>query len=52
MINTGLCGFTQYFWRGNEPGWYEKWGVSIYEDYLERAIEKFACTRKSNPKSN
>jgi trehalose 2-sulfotransferase len=29
----------EYFWRGDEPAWRERWGVSTDAAYVERAIE-------------
>lgn len=41
LINTGIAGNPgEYFWRGNEPFWKERWGVSNYADYLMKAIEQ------------
>jgi len=41
LKNTGLAGWPEeYFWREDEPFWRKQWGVSIYADYLDRAIEQ------------
>ena len=41
LKNTGLAGNPEeYFWRGDEPFWKERWGVSDYGDYLIKAIEQ------------
>ena len=41
LKNTGIAGNPEeYFWRGDEPFWKERWGVSNYEDYLPKAIEQ------------
>ena len=39
LKNTGIAGQPEeYFWRGDEPFWKERWGVSSYVDYLAGAI--------------
>src|SRR5579864_9417497 len=41
LKNTGVAGRPEeYFWRGDESFWRERWGVSTYEEYLTRAIEQ------------
>ena len=41
LKNTGIAGNPEeYFWRGDEPFWKERWGVSDYGDYLKKAIEQ------------
>jgi LPS sulfotransferase NodH len=41
LINTGIAGCPgEYFWRGDEPGWRERWHVSTYAGYLTKAIEQ------------
>lgn len=41
LKNTGLAGWPEeYFYRGDEPFWRERWGVSIFADYLARAMEQ------------
>jgi LPS sulfotransferase NodH len=40
LRSTGIAGRPEeYFWRDDEPAWRERWGVSAYADYVERAIE-------------
>jgi LPS sulfotransferase NodH len=41
LKNTGIAGYPEeYFWRGDELFWTERWGVSSFEDYLKKAIEQ------------
>lgn len=41
LKNTGLAGWPEeYFWRDDGPFWSERWGVSNYADYLDKAIEE------------
>ncbi|MBC8230176.1 hypothetical protein H8E77_11565 [bacterium] len=41
LINTGVVGGPgEYFWRGNEEGFRERWGVSDYSDYVQAAIRQ------------
>lgn len=41
LKNTGIAGYPEeYFWRGDEPFWKERWKVSDYGDYLRKAIEQ------------
>jgi LPS sulfotransferase NodH len=41
LKNTGIAGRPEeYFWRDDEPFWSERWGVSTYADYLDKAIEE------------
>lgn len=41
LKNTGLAGRPEeYFWRGDEPFWRERWHVSTYADYLAKTIEQ------------
>jgi len=39
LINTGVAGGPgEYFWRGNEEGFRERWGVTDYADYVQAAV--------------
>jgi trehalose 2-sulfotransferase len=39
LASTGLAGRPEeYFWRGDEPFWSERWRVSTFSDYLRAAI--------------
>jgi trehalose 2-sulfotransferase len=39
LAGTGVAGRPEeYFWRGDEPSWSERWGVSGFADYLRAAI--------------
>ena len=39
LICTGVAGGPgEYFWRGNEEGFRERWGVTDYADYVQAAI--------------
>ena len=39
LAGTGLAGHPEeYFWRGDEPFWSERWGVSGFDEYLRAAI--------------
>jgi LPS sulfotransferase NodH len=39
LAGTGMAGHPEeYFWRGDEPVWSERWGVSRFADYLRAAI--------------
>jgi LPS sulfotransferase NodH len=41
MRNTRLAGWPEeYFWRDDEPFWRERWNVSSFVDYLDRAFEQ------------
>jgi trehalose 2-sulfotransferase len=41
LKNTGIAGNPEeYFWRGDEPFWKDRWRVSDYGDYLMKAIEQ------------
>jgi LPS sulfotransferase NodH len=41
LKNTGIAGRPEeYFWRDDEPFWSERWSVSTYADYLNKAIEE------------
>ena len=41
LKNTGVAGRPEeYFWRGDELFWQERWGTSTYMEYLTRAIEQ------------
>jgi LPS sulfotransferase NodH len=41
LKNTGLAGQPEeYFWRGDEPFWKERWSVSSYADYVAGAISQ------------
>lgn len=41
LKNTGIAGNPEeYFWRGDEPFWKERWKVSDYGGYLSKAIEQ------------
>lgn len=41
LVNTSLAGMPgEYFWKGDEPGWYERWRVSTYQDYVAQAIQQ------------
>jgi trehalose 2-sulfotransferase len=39
LASTGLAGRPEeYFWRGDEPHWSKRWGVTGFTDYLRAAI--------------
>lgn len=39
LAGTGVAGRPEeYFWRGDEPFWSERWGVSGFADYLRAAV--------------
>lgn len=41
LKNTRLAGMPEeYFWRGDEPAWRERWGVSTYAEYVAAAIRQ------------
>ena len=41
LKNTGSAGRPEeYFWRDDELFWSERWGVSTYADYLDKALEE------------
>ncbi len=43
LINTGVAGGPgEYFWKGNEAGFADRWDVSVssYADYLAKAMEQ------------
>jgi LPS sulfotransferase NodH len=41
LKNTCLAGYPEeYFWRGDEPSWSQRWGTSSYGEYLQRAVQQ------------
>src|SRR5579859_862246 len=41
LKNTGIAGRPEeYFWRGDEAFWQERWGVTSYEEYFKEAIKQ------------
>jgi trehalose 2-sulfotransferase len=39
LAGTGVAGRPEeYFWRGDEPAWSERWGVADFADYLRAAV--------------
>ena len=41
LKNTGLAGTPEeYFWRGDELAWRERWGVATYAEYVAAAIRQ------------
>jgi trehalose 2-sulfotransferase len=39
LAGTGVAGRPEeYFWRGDEPAWSERWGVSGFADYLRATV--------------